>query len=257
MQKIKKFRFFCKNKKGFRVSLEELGMMLLGIAVALLIFFVAGKLINMFTSQKEFDSTIASFELLGERIDEIINDKNYANTNLLYYLKKDIYLRDNGYILVGFNYKDSFNQIETCDNEPLTESKKKISSVCGKSCICIYENTAGEDFDKDKEGFLVPIAPCISFDKNIVFLASFQQESFCSKETGWKPQDAYDDYYQGEKSYKFLILRGFNTKEVYLDKYESKNGEIFIYMAEYKDDEKDPVYQRKQCMEKMYEGKKC
>ena len=255
---MKKFRFFYKNKKGFQISLTELMMALIAIVVAGLIFFVAGKLIGMFTSQKDFDSTIASFELLGERIDYILNDKNYANTNLLYYLKEDVYLRDNGYILVGFNFKDSFNQIETCDDhEPLTESKKEISSVCGKSCICIYENTAGKDFDKDKNGFQVPIAPCISFDKNIVFLAPSQQESFCSIKTGWKPQDAYSDYYQGEKSYKFLILKGFNTKEVYLDKYESKNGEIFIYMAEYKDDEKDPVYKRKQCVEKMYEGKKC
>lgn len=251
---IKKYRnlFFYKNKKGIEISLSELMMALLAVAIILILFYVGGKLISIFVSEKDYDSTIASFDLLGERVDSLIEDKNYANTNFLYYLKatKLIPTPDYGYILVGFNYKDSSVQIKTCKDEPLLESRKKISGLCDKACLCIYKDTVGDDFDENYDGPPVPLK-CKSFDKNIVFLAPFEQENFCSVKSGWHPE-AYSDYYQADKSYKFLILKGFNTKEIYLDKYESKDGNIFIFLAEYKDDTKDSVYQRKWFMEDKY-----
>lgn len=247
---VKKHHCFYKNKKGaIQVSLTELMMALLAVVVILIILYVGVKLVSMFSSSKDFDSTIASFDLLGERADNLIADKNYANTNFLYFLKKDSKL-DNGHILVGFNFKDASIDMKTCKDELVVESRKKIGGLCNKACLCIYEDTVGNDFDKNDGGPQVPLK-CKSFDKNIVFLASSRQDHFCSKESGWHPE-AYTDYYQVDKNYKFLILHGFDTKEIYLDKYESKNGEIFIFFAEYNDDPEDFIYQRKKFMEKKY-----
>ena len=95
--------------------------------------------------------------------------------------------------------------------------------------------------------FLLP------FDENIVFLAPSDQENFCSIPTGWHPQ-AFSDYYQGSEDYKFLILNGFNTKDLYLDKYESPDGDIFIFLAEDNHDPDDPITIRKIFMEEKYEN---
>lgn len=242
---IKKYRNFYKNKKAIEISLTELMMALLAVAIILIIFYVGFKLSNIFLSNKDYDSTMASFDLLGERIDSLIEDENYANTNLLYFL-------DPYYILVGFNFKDPSIQMETCkkgiifeDSESLVESRRIISSLCDQACLCVYKNTLGKDFDKDRKGPQMPLK-CKSFDKNIVFLAPSNQENFCSVEIGWDPQ-AYDGYYKDDQSYKFLILKGFNTKEIYLDRYE-KDDSIFIFFAEYD----GSISERKKFMENKY-----
>ena len=237
---IKKYKnyFLYKNKKGdIGISLSELIGALLGVIIISVIFYVGLKLSGIFLSNKDYESTIKSFELLGERVDELVKDKNYANTNLLYFL-------DKSYILVGFNYKDPSIQIETC-------KKDKIISLCDKACLCIYKDDSwiGSDFDNS-----VPLQ-CKNFDKNIVFLApSEQKKIFCGIETGWNP-NVYSDYYHTGGGYMFLVLYGFDTKEIYLDKYESADGNIFIFLAEYKDDPNDPIYKRKTLIEEKYEKK--
>ena len=81
---VKKQGCFYKNKNGdIRVSLTELMMSLLAIAVIVLMVYVGVRLVSMFSSSKDYDSTIASFDVLGERVDELIEDKNYANKNIL------------------------------------------------------------------------------------------------------------------------------------------------------------------------------
>jgi hypothetical protein len=228
------------NKRaGIGVSLTELMDAVLAVGMILILIYIGVKLSAIFASDKGFDSTIASFDVLGERIEQLVNDKNYANTNMLYYLKKG------DYILVGFNYKDTY-EMKTCDNEPLKETREMIKGMCGKACLCLYTDTALKDFDENRNGPQAPVK-CKSFDKNIVFLAPYEQEDFCSTENGWHPS-VYEDYYSTER-YKFLILKGFDTKEIYLDKYEA-DGNVFIFLAKYSDDEK--IKQRKEFMKNKY-----
>jgi len=246
---IKKSRFFYK-KGAIQISLTELMMALLAVAVILVIFYVGLKIGSMFSANKNHASTMTSFDLLGEKVDEIINDKNYANTHLLYYLT------EGKYILVGFNFQDTTKDMAT-KGEKLVETRKLISGICGKACLCIYKDTVGEDFDENNDGPQVPVE-CKDFNKKIVFLAPSRQKNFKGIETGWHPQDAYEkEYYPKgkEDKYKFLILEGFNTKEIYLDKFETETGEIFIYMAEY--DKKDnEILKREEFMVERYDKEK-
>lgn len=230
---------FFKNKKGnVEISLTEVMGAALFVIILVSIVFISAKLINIFSTNKDYDSTMESFGLLGDKINELVEDKDYSNANMLYFL-------DSQYILVGYSYKDS-EEMKSCNQESLKKSRKNLGKQCEKSCICIYENTLGKDFDEDLQ---FPLE-CISFSSNVVFLAPAYQEQFCGEKTGWYPA-AYSDYYQ-EEYYQFLILEGFNTEEIYLDKYQSEKDDIFIFMGIYKESPEDKIYQRKQFMEARY-----
>ncbi|MBS3101011.1 hypothetical protein J4204_02675 [Candidatus Woesearchaeota archaeon] len=249
MQKMNEHsrHFLRKNKKGdIEISLTELIGALLFAVIGFLIFVSIGKLSGIFISGKDYESTIKSFELLGKKIDDLIKDRNYANANILYFL-------DPQYILVGFNYKDTVIQMRTCDGtickgEYLKKSREKIGSLCNGACLCIYKKKTCHSFDDDIQ---VPLQ-CKNFDKNVVFLApSEQKDVFCSVEAGWNPK-AYPDYYQAGGGYRFLISYGFNTKEIYMDKYQAPDGNVFIFIAEYKNQPEDQIYKRKNFMEEIY-----
>lgn len=241
MQISKYHKPFYKIKKGaVQITLIQVIGAVLFVIIAISIIITLAKLSGIFLSGKDYDSTVKSLNILADKIGDLAKDKNYASANLLYFLDKN-------YILVGYNYKDASIQMQSCNNEILTETRNKISGICGKACLCIYRDSVGNDFDANT----VPLQ-CKSFDKNIVFLAPSSQQSFCSIETGWNP-NAYADYYQPDRKYKFLVLYGFNTKELYIDKYESSDGNIFVFLAEYKNEE--PLIQRKKFMEEKYEKK--
>ena len=211
---------------------------LLFVFIGLAIIYAVTKLSGIFLSGKDYESTIRSFEVLGDRIDSLVKDKNYANSNLLYFL-------DQNYILIGYNYKDPNKEMEgSIPGELLSEARQKIGSLCKGACMCIYKTN---QIRPDS----TPLQ-CKSFDKNIVFLAPSEQNDFSSMESGWNPK-AYSGYYQYGENYKFLILGGFNTKEIYLDKYQSPDGNIFVFLAVYKNDPNDPIYKRKHFMEENYE----
>ncbi len=236
-----------KKKGSVEISLTELIGAVLAVIIILALVYVIAKITGVFLSEKDYDSTVASFEVLTERIEGLIKDRNYASSNLLYFL-------DNSYILVGFSYKDS-ESMGTCqkgaifkDAESLSRSRNLIGSLCeNKACLCIYKDTVSSDFDKDLQRPL----KCEYFDKNVVFLAPSYQDIFCGSRSGWHPE-AYEDYYKGESSYKFLVLYGLGTKEIYLDKYESKDGNIFIFMGEYTDS-RDAIKARAKFAEENYE----
>ncbi|MDP3766229.1 MAG: hypothetical protein Q8R04_06985 [Nanoarchaeota archaeon] len=238
IRKYYRHSFYKIKKAVVHTILIQLIGAILFVVIGGAILIILLKLSGIFLSGKDYESTIKSFNLLGGKIDDLVKDRNYVNANLLYFLDKN-------YILVGYNYKDPSIQMQSCNNEMLTESRKKIRGICDKACLCIYkDNTLSNDFDGD----IVPLQ-CKSFDKNIVFLAPSNQQSFCSVQTGWNP-NAYPNYYQADQKYKFLILYGFNTKEIYIDKYESSDGNIFVFLAEYKSEE--PLVQRKKFMEDRY-----
>ena len=243
---IKKIKF-SKKKGQVPESLIELIGAVLAVIIISLIVYVGLKISGVLLSGKDYDSTMKNFELLNNEVKTVLQDKNYANTKMLYYLGTD-------YILVGYNYNDPSVQMKTCSGfwkkeESFQESRKQIGSLCKGACLCIYKNTHSSDFDDDLQ---LPLK-CISFDEKLVFIAPAEQNIFCSTETGWHPS-AYAGYYSQQNRHKFLILNGFNTKEVYLDKFEAPDGNVFIFFAQYKDEINDPIYKRSQFMKGKYEN---
>jgi len=226
--------------------MELIGAVLF-VIVALTIGYVVLRLSGILISGKDYDSTMKNFDLLNRNVEELLEEKNYASTRLIYYL-------GNKFVLVGYNYKDPSVQMKTCSgifqkSEAFEEARKQVAGLCDGACLCIYKNTNLHDFDQDVQ---LPLK-CKSFDENLVFLASADQDIFCSIDTGWQPS-ANSEYYQQERRNKFLVLYGFNTKEIYIDKYKALDGNIFLYFAQYRDAADDPVYRRSVFMQQHYEN---
>ena len=212
-----------KNKKSaIEVSLIHLLEIVLAIAMAIILIYFSLKLSGLFIGRQEYDSTINNLEALAVRIIELANDKKDSLTQTTVYSITD------DYILVGFSYND--NSIKTeCTGENIAMSRPKLCQ--SKSCLCIYQNFNGNDFDS--RGGVFPIK-CKPFDEKIIFFGpasnsnfkgiTYQSKSSSSKSTGTN----------------YLVLYGIcggpwrtslGVKQVYLEKY--KDGEnIFITMNE-------------------------
>lgn len=234
-----------KKKSAIEIGLVEIMGAFIGILILLSMIYIGAKLYGLFSTNKDYDSTLENFEVLESKIKALLEQENHANTNILYFLDKD-------YALVGFNYLDKL-EMETCEKRnkylifkestKLTKVRETIRDICGESCICLFKNKKVNDLGEDA----LPLK-CITFDKDIVFLAPKYQNEFCSIDTSWSPS-VYPEYYPSETHYKFLILQGFNTREIYLDRYESKDGVTFIYFAIYNHDPNSEVYKRKKFMD--------
>jgi len=86
---IKKNKTFSlsKSRKGvISTPWEELTGALLALIVIAGIAYVALNLSGIFLSKKDYDSTMKSFDILGQKVDDLIKDKNYASTDFLYFI---------------------------------------------------------------------------------------------------------------------------------------------------------------------------
>jgi len=241
-------RIFSGKNGAVEISAEEIIGGLLGVMAILGIAYVIFLLVGIATKSRDYEQSLASFESLGNKIGSLIESYDYSNTNFVYFLGK-------GYSIAGFSYKDldGSSGAMKCDNHPLTQTRKKAESQCGKSCICMYKNS---DFDDEKQ-IPSPIR-CRSFDKNVIFIAPFEQQEFCGEQTVFNPLNRDRAYYDaGGKTpiYKYLIYKGDKTKNMYLDKYQTlpeQGDELFIFMAEFNSEPNDPIYKRKQFMDDNY-----
>src|SRR3989344_1061190 len=123
-------RIFSGKNGAVEISAEEIIGGLLGVMAILGIAYIIFLLVGIVTKNRDYDQSLASFESLGNKIGSTIEDNDYANAEFAYFLGK-------GYSIVGFSYKElENNEVMTCNKHPLTQTRKKAESQCGKSCIC-------------------------------------------------------------------------------------------------------------------------
>lgn len=218
---------FSKNKRSaIEVSLIHLLEIILAIGIVILLIYLALKLSGLFLSRQEHDSTINNMEALANRINELVRDnKDIA-------IKTMVYNIPDSYILVGFSYDDKGTIKTECTQENIVNSRPK--SCQAKSCLCIYQNFNGADFDS--KGDVTPLK-CKPFNEKILFLAT-SDSNFKGAQTQWKPT-----HYQWP-NYNYFVLYGicrvwplgtsFGIKQIYIEKY--KEGEnIFIFIGDMSD----------------------
>ena len=201
-----------KNKKSaIEVSLIHLLEIVLAIAIVMVLIYLSLKLSGLFIGRQEYDSTINNLEALKTRITELVKDNKDSLTQTTVYSITD------DYILVGFSYND--NSIKTeCTQESIATSRPELCRL--KSCLCIYQNFNGNDFDS--RGKVSPIK-CKPFDEKIIFLgpassSNFKGTPYQSKPGSSKPAGT-----------NYLVLYGicggpwrtsWGVKQVYLEKYK-------------------------------------
>ena len=240
-----------KNKKGdVSISMNELIGAFLALIIILGIVYLTVKLTNIINHKgNDYQSTVSNFDLLGERIEKLLQDKNYANRDFVYFLHND-------YVLIGYSHTQTeLRKTEAenlrCGRNFLLNTRKIAESQCGKSCICLYKYSKF-----DNENTIPAPIKCKSFDKNIIFLAPDSSE-FCSVQTIINPLNVDKAYPTIPGVYKDLALNGFGTAHIYIDKYSllpEQGDETFIFAGMYSEDNKNPVYQRKLYMDEQYKN---
>ena len=240
-----------RNRKGvLDIPLIELIYLIVAVVIILFLIYLAFSFYSFFKEGKEHESTVNNLKVLSENIRQMVKeDKKLVTRTTPYYISK-------GYVLVGFNNdnKDSYSE---CSKEII---KRPI--LCeDNACLCIYQLKEETIlFDENP-----PPLECEVFDKNIIFLAPFNEDK-----RGSNPDNVH---FRGGKygptpsffpmTYGNLVLYGpgcemilstkhhFNVKTIYLEKYTEGN-EHYVFIAKYKDDVSDAVYKRKNKLENKY-----
>lgn len=189
--------FFFKNKKSaIELSLLHLLEIVLAIAIVMLLIYLSLKLAGFFIGRQDYDSAINNLEELSKRINLIIKDKNNLLSQTMVYTIPD------SFILVGFSYDAKVALKTECTLETITKSR--LVSCQAKSCLCIYQNFYGKDFD-DRPN-TIPLK-CKPFEEKIVFLAprpdQYPDANFKGIKSQWKP-----NYDTAMPSYNQLIAYG-------------------------------------------------
>ncbi len=164
----------------------------------------------------------------------------------------NLFIQDNSFIIVAFNAEDDKVQSGCYDES----AARPVACPADRSCLCLYEDTAGQDFDDDIT--TNPPKLCEPFPGNVVFMA---------------PENANEDFVDGKndetKKWNFGVARGapsisavgvpgpmgpflvktgelygyenlllygecdsmsWNSQPVYVEKFES-NGGFYVYVA--------------------------
>ena len=220
-----KLSLFKNKKSAVEVSLIHLLEVVLAIGVVLLLIYLSLKISGLFIGRQEYDSAINNLEALSIRVKELIKDNKDISSQTM------VYTIPNNYILVGFSYSDKGEMGTKCMNEKIVNSRSRLCQ--GKSCLCIYQNFLGSDFDGRKD---VTALRCKPFDQKIVFLTPTYDKNFFGTETAWKP------IYDSTRTNYYLVIYGqcvsfpsWGIKQISIEKHKEGKGEnenIFISIKE-------------------------
>jgi len=184
-----------------------------------------------------------------------------------------------GFIIVGFDTDWHGDSDQNTNSEnPLNgkieanwcsdgEGMTKPVQCLGKACLCLYKDTAGDDFMEEGRNpdAIVAGASCVTFDGDVVISGPRDSASdlwYDGALTGRRENNGLNDgakkylgipdYYPGP-GYEFLVLYGdcdgaWKIRNLYLEKFvDTKTQKIYLFAA----DEKE-IRNRKEVMRKKY-----
>jgi hypothetical protein len=148
-----------------------------------------------------------------------------------------LFIQSNGYMIVSFNSGDDQMRSD-CYDETVTRPKECLPA---NSCLCLYEDTAGKDFDSDIT--TNPPIRCTIFPQNTIFLGSTDEWNF-GRKSGIKSIDGvnspgselHQSYQPRTDAYENLLLYGqcdntvWNNQKTYIEKISIK-GMNYFYIA--------------------------
>jgi hypothetical protein len=254
--------FFRKRgKKGsLELSLTELIGGLLAVIVIGAIVYVGLLLSGILISSDEYDSALSSFEVISNRVEGLIADKNFASKSFLYSFKKD------SYMLIGFSYADN-GVMANCKGQSLEKIRAEVKGVCPGACLCLFAGKSKDDFGRDKTLItdVKPALKCRPFEGKVVFVGP-NLEQVCSTVSTWSPTlaglyptDSSRLILDGSgnteilTSYKYLLLDGMGTSEIYMDKVQEKDGTTIVFITPFTKDNTG-LENRKRYMEQNYKS---
>jgi len=190
----------------------------------------------------EKQTAINNFKALTNEVQKKLSTSAKLNTSTLdYQIPK-------GFILVGFD-KDWHGVFvsNACNGEGII----KPPQCQDKACLCLYEDTIGDDFEGDSDPDKL-VVPCETFDGDITISGpadnfynfyqcegkeiSFQEDDYdndCSNDGAKKIPDLTYGY--GITKYEFLIIYGkcvdtWGIKKLYIEKYV-EGDKIYLFIS--------------------------
>lgn len=228
-------------------AITEHGVLLViyGIIVAIAILVVLPVVDRvLFGGGGETRTAETALESLSQAVRIISADKAQV-VGIRHY---PLFIQPNAFIIVAFNAKD--DKVKSgCYDETV---RRPAACLAGKSCLCLYEDTNGKDFDDDYGGPASPIK-CTLFPDNLVFIAPagwveeggdiVKQWNFGVVRTGApsieeisKDRGPMQKYLPSAYGYENLLLYGqcdgmtWKKQDVYVEKFEDR-GIAYIYIA--------------------------
>jgi len=224
---------------------ELIGVVLI-VGVIIMMAVIIVRLFSL-SGTNDADSKL-NMQDLGHQIQIMIDSgKQFQCTDngLPFYIGKEL-------ILVGHDGPFSYNVYSRCTDETA------FNSYChGKGCLCLYDNTAGNDFEDDGWLYKGDNEPksCFEFGQPVKFLASGDGDPkgiFAGNTKGnvdYSPQ-AYRDL--------FLYGNGcsgdgqFGSSRLYAEMYRDKDA-VYVYVDEYSEERKGMLHDRCTQLTKKYQ----
>ncbi len=228
-------------------AITEHGVLLViyGIIVAIAILVVLPVVDRvLFGGGGETRTAETSLESLSQAVRFVVADK----AQVVGIRNYPLYIQPNAFIIVAFNSKD--DKVKSgCYDET---ARRPVACIAGRSCLCLYEDTNGKDFDDDYGGPASPIK-CELFPNNVVFIAPaglveeggdpVKQWNFGVVRTGApsieeisRDLGPMQKYMPEAYGYENLLLYGqcdamtWKMQNVYVEKFEDK-GIAYVYIA--------------------------
>jgi len=227
------------NKKGEGEAIETAILdgpigLILTIIVFVFIAYVFFLIAGLF-SDSDYDSARANAQHIGFVTSQLISsNKQYTYAIEAFFVSQDT-------IFVGHDGPVSYNHKTLCTDEIV---KNKYCD--GQACLCLYEDTNGDDFEDDDNILWgiwgaenEPVMECYTYQNNVRFLApsDFKKDSyFAGNDRGAGPS-----HYPAYTQYRDAIIYGdgcdeenFDSTRLYIEKfYDERNNINYIYFDRY------------------------
>ncbi len=240
------------QKRGqTRLTWTVLGLIVAGIMIGITAIIIANFGGIFLSTSADRQAATNNFNILTKSVQGLLdNPAKFAPATIRYNIPED-------FILVGFDKNWKGDQkgswATTCYSEPIT----KPSQCKGKACLCLYENTAGQDFGHD--GWFETRSPddvvdkCVVFEGDISFFGpadNYYNFDRCEGEDIIFKENDYDNDCSNDgakkqptvkfgkiiHNYEFLVVYGdcdgeWGIKTLYIEKYKEQDS-IYIFISQ-------------------------
>ncbi len=239
------------NKRGQKKTLwTVIEITFAGILILLSAFIIATFSSVFMGSSAQQQAANNNFDFLANQTQKLLEKPEFfASTTIQFNIP-------NGYILVGFDKDWQGDTVEA--SACRKESIKKPLRCSDKACLCLYKDTAADDFEDDSNKD--ELIKCITFEKNNqeIFISGPADNHYNFKNCEGEPNtNDYDNdcpndgaakyppppttYFSGAPSFKyeFLVIYGkcddeWGIKQLYIEKFrnENNNNKTYIFISE-------------------------
>lgn len=231
------------NKRA-AVSEHAILNIIMGIIVAIGLVIIFSLLFRaFFGGGGEYRTAEVNLNSLSQATKQLIVSPNKFEAIRNY----PLFVQENGFIIVAFNSDDDVIK-SGCYSEEATRPQQCLK---GMSCLCLYEDV-NLVYDFDSHITANPPQACAQLPDNVVFIApdnALEEGGDADKKWNFGVSNGAPSVLTANSvpelqanlpqsySYENLLIYGqcdnmvWNSQKVYIEKFEGRDGKIYVYIA--------------------------